>query len=145
LAVDVLNADSTYKLLWKGYPVIIPAAADQILQIHGFGMCLCANEKNNDYKFLFKAMQTGLSRLQLDQLPYTISLMADAANAISIGFQGAFGGDLWTGVRGMCWFHVQQAFDHQLKSISNELKRDAIEADIYVLQVINMISNFIKF
>jgi hypothetical protein len=42
-------------------------------------------------------MQIGLEKLQLPILPNSISLMADAADAIANGFKAAFGGDEWTG------------------------------------------------
>ena len=64
--------------------------------------------------------------------------MADAAEQLENGFIAAFRGDSWTGRRGMCWFHVEKAYSKQLEKIDNEEKRNQIDMDIYVLQVVNL-------
>jgi hypothetical protein len=115
--------------------VLIPAVSDQARQIHPLGMSVCAHERETDFRFLCKAIQIGLQKANLDILPNSISLMSDAANAIYNGHRHCFGGEEWTGKRGMCWFHCQQAFTPRLSSIQDEQKQEKIEADIYVLQV----------
>jgi hypothetical protein len=64
--------------------------------------------------------------------------MADAAEAITHGFEMVFGENI---NRGVCWFHVKKCIDKKLDKIENKEKRTQIIADIIALQVINFNSN----
>ena len=56
--------------------------------------------------------------------------MADAAGAITNGFRLAG----FTGIRGMCWFHVTKALKSRLAKINDELSAK-IRSDIHFLQL----------
>ena len=49
-----------------------------------------------------------------------ISLMADAAGAITNGFNES---DIVIIIRGMCWFHYKKACDKQLLKVHDKDKR----------------------
>ena len=79
-ATICINADTAYKLIWKGYPVFFPGSTDQARQMHPFGLAVCVHEKYNDFKFMFDSMQIGLQRLNVEKLPNSVSVMADGAD-----------------------------------------------------------------
>jgi hypothetical protein len=54
--------------------------------MHPFGFSAVSHERAGDYRFVFAAMNKGLGQLQLNLLPNSVSLMADAAQAIANGY-----------------------------------------------------------
>ena len=85
----LLQADATYKLVWLGYPVLILGVSDKHNVFHPFGISLCKDEKTHDFAFLFKALQIGIERCGYQAISYC-DLLADAADAITNGFELAF-------------------------------------------------------
>jgi hypothetical protein len=51
-----LCADTTYKLIQHGYPLLIVGTTDKAKVFHPFGIAMCANEKEEAYTFIFKAL-----------------------------------------------------------------------------------------
>ena len=141
----VIQADSTYKLIWHKFPVQVVGRSDKSNKFHPFGLAVCTNEREHDYEFIFNSVLIGLSRLNLPPIQ-SIGLVADAADAITNGFRSAFyvdGGDYR---RGMCWYHACAAIENELKKVTQSstksingqdvhvYDRDLIMADINVIQ-----------
>ena len=61
----VIQADATYKLLWHGFPFLIPGSSDKMRTMHPFGLAVCSFESENDFKFLFDSIQKDMRRLYL--------------------------------------------------------------------------------
>ena len=61
-----------------------------------------------------------------------ISLMADAAGAITNGFNES---DIVIIIRGMCWFHCKKACDKQLLKVHDKDKRSDLIQGIVTLQL----------
>ena len=133
LAKTIL-ADSTYKLLWFNFPVLICGFNDRNNCFHPIGLAISTNENQNDYHFLFQSIQIGLEGINLDPLPTngSIHLMADAADAITIGFANVFGANGFS--RGMCWFHMKKAIMTNVTRAGDKQTQEAIVIDIDHLQ-----------
>ncbi|RNA11778.1 hypothetical protein BpHYR1_001290, partial [Brachionus plicatilis] len=83
--VELLATDSTYKLVWNGYKVILVGSCDREKKFHPFGIALTMCEKNQDFEFLFKALKES-AELLLNRDINPTALLADGAEAIHIGF-----------------------------------------------------------
>ena len=134
-----IMADATYKLIYQGYPVLMVGTTDRAKAYHPFGIALSSNEKNTSFEFVFNAIKQ--SALQLCSYTYIPRiLVADAAEAITIGFKTAFGDEALL-KRVMCWFHMKKAYegkDAQSKSPFKELPdelKDQLNTDIYLLHM----------
>jgi hypothetical protein len=46
-------ADTTYKLIQHGYPLLIVGTTDKAKVFHPFGIAMCSNEKEEAYTFIF--------------------------------------------------------------------------------------------
>jgi hypothetical protein len=87
--LEVLNADGTYRVNFDGHPMLILGTSDCGRVFHPFGLATTSREAHLDFKFLFNSWVLGreligLNAQQLTEKP--ISLMADAAAAITNGF-----------------------------------------------------------
>ncbi|CAF1299183.1 unnamed protein product, partial [Rotaria magnacalcarata] len=85
-----IHADATYKLIWQGFPVLIVGTTDLDRHFHLFGMAICSNETTQDFRFIFRALQEGMKKLNLEEIDPD-SLIADGADAIRNAFQDVFG------------------------------------------------------
>ncbi|CAF4494856.1 unnamed protein product, partial [Rotaria magnacalcarata] len=79
-----IHADATYKLVWQGFPVLIIGATDLDRHFHLFGMAICSNEATQDFRFIFRALQKGMKKLNLEEIDPDF-LIADDADAIRVG------------------------------------------------------------
>ena len=68
--VQVLQADSTYKLIWNNNLVMISGNTDQQNQFHPIILAVCTNERHNDYQFLFDSLQKGLQLIDKLSIVY---------------------------------------------------------------------------
>jgi hypothetical protein len=131
-----IHADSTYKLIWNDFPVLICGTSDKNKVFHPFGLSVCSSEKEHDYQFMFECLQVGLEATNQPKLPNngSIALIADAADAITNGFKGVFAisADF---LRVMCWFHVKKAVDNKLAMLAEKPLQDALLKDIDVLHL----------
>lgn len=55
----VCNADTTYKLIWQGYPVGVTGHTDYNKKFHPTSISVSTNEDENDFAFLFAAIKQG--------------------------------------------------------------------------------------
>jgi hypothetical protein len=131
-----IHADSTYKLIWNGFPVLICGTSDKNKVFHPFGLSVCTSEKEQDYQFMFECLHVGLEATNQPPLQRdgSIALIADAADAITNGFKAVFAksGDF---LRVMCWFHVRKAVENRLAILADKALQDRILTDIKVLQL----------
>lgn len=121
-----LHVDSTYKLNYEGYPVFIGGISDLGKHFHPCFIMLSSGESAEDYKFAFQAL--------LNSLPeYCPSvLVADAAEAITVGFREVIGDGF---LRVTCWAHVNPAYEKRLICIKDKAVRNEINKEIHLLQV----------
>ncbi|CAF2096949.1 unnamed protein product, partial [Rotaria magnacalcarata] len=96
-----IHADATYKLVWQGFPVLIIGATDLDRHFHLFGMAICSNEATQDFRFIFRALQKGMKKLNLEEIDPDF-LIADDADAIRNAFQDVFGEKKWLCVGRIC-------------------------------------------
>ena len=131
-----IHADSTYKLIWNNFPVLVCGTSDMDKVFHPFGLAVCTSEKENDFQFMFESLQVGLESTGQPQLPTngSLSLIADAADAITNGFKAVFSTDA-DFKRRMCWFHMKKAVTNSLAMLADSVLQNAMLRDIDVLQV----------
>ncbi len=59
----IIQADSTYKLIWNGNPVLIVGFTDQNNVFHPVMICVTTDETHLDYQFLFQSIVKGIEKL----------------------------------------------------------------------------------
>lgn len=85
----LLQADATYKLNWLGYPVSVVGITDDENVFHSVGLAFSREEKTHDYAFVFRALLIGVELIN-EKITDECDLLADAADAITNGFELAF-------------------------------------------------------
>ena len=75
-----LPADTTYKLLYQRYPVLMAGTTDKARAYHAFGIAVCSNERTSAYEFIFSAIKRCAHEMfghtYLPYLPYHTYLHA---------------------------------------------------------------------
>ncbi|CAF1379390.1 unnamed protein product [Adineta ricciae] len=125
-----IHADATYKLVWQGFPVLIVGTTDMNRQFHWFGVAVCSNEKTADFTFIFRALQEGVSKLDLQKIDPDI-LIADGSDAIRNGFQSVFGEKPIV----MCWAHMRRKVVKKVESMVDKMDKEDLLQDIDMLQL----------
>ena len=125
-------ADTTWKLIQHGYPLLVVGTTDKAKVFHPFGIAMCANEKEEAYTFIFKALYDSIYDIYNYEYEPT-TLIGDAADAITNGFKEVFDNLI---KRVMCWFHMVKAFEEHATfiSIPSPLKEN-VKQDICSLQL----------
>jgi hypothetical protein len=100
--VKHIHADATYKLVWQGFPVLVVGTTDRNRQFHCFGIAVCANERTEDFEFLFSSLKKGVNKTLDEDISPQI-LICDASESIHNGFKKTFG-ESSTVI--MCWAHM---------------------------------------
>jgi len=116
-------ADATYKLLWGSFPVLTIGTTDKTKSFHPFGLVVTREEKDVDFQFMFEAVRETVKVVTSQNFNPKI-LIADNAEAITNGFQLAFG---HTEKRIYCWAHVIRKIDSKLKSIAEPKYRGMLK------------------
>ena len=57
--------DSTYKLNWQGFPVIMIGTTDKAKHYHPFGLALSTDETSEDYAFACNSLKPAVSKVGL--------------------------------------------------------------------------------
>lgn len=84
------HSDTTYKLVWQGFPVLLAGKSDMNQSFHPSGLSVSVDEKEDDFAFIFQAIKDGIYKIHnIDVKP--LALIADAAGAIRNGFKRVFG------------------------------------------------------
>lgn len=113
IGVNLVSADTTYKMVWQGFPVSPVGTMDMDKHFHLFATMVSQNERNGDFEFLFSTLKTAAANLFSHDFSPKI-LISDAADAIHIGFKKVFGDDV---LILMCWFHMKKAVTKHLPSV----------------------------
>ncbi|RNA32026.1 hypothetical protein BpHYR1_049495 [Brachionus plicatilis] len=77
--------NSTYKLVWNGYKVLLVGSCDRGKKFHPFGIAVTMYEKNQDFEYLFQALKETVKKL-FERHIQPIVLLADGAEAIHNSF-----------------------------------------------------------
>lgn len=131
---NIVHADTTYKLNYEGFPVLVIGTTDLDRHLHPSGVSVCTDEKTADFEFIFQTLSSAVSRV-LGQSYMPTTLVADAAEAIHNGFTAVFGMLLII----MCWAHVKRAIYKRYRGKSN---LDKILSDLDLLQLSPSIEAF---
>ena len=124
-------ADATYKLIWQGYPVLIVGTTDRVKAFHPFGLAICMNETEEDFRFIFSSVKKASADIcNINYEP--TKLIADGSPAITNGFTSVF---QHLSHRIMCWAHLIRNVDKHLNLISTHKARAEIRVDIERIQL----------
>lgn len=122
---DGICSDATHKVNWQGYPAIVVGTTDLARQFHPFGLGLCYGETCDDFVFCFKACK----KHKEDYSPRI--LIADNADAITNGFQGAFNPNELKRIN--YWAHVYRKVVEKSSLIKNSDYKDEVLMDIQTI------------
>ena len=99
---DHILADATYKLVLEGYPCITVGTTDKQKSFHPFGLAICFNEKDEDFKFVFESISKTKQRIDASIIYAPKKLIADCAPAIHNGFESAYGNSFFMSIILFC-------------------------------------------
>ena len=125
-----IHADATYKLIWQGFPVLVVGTTDLDRHFHPFGMPICSNEEEKDFKFMFQSLADGVEEHAEQKMDPQV-LIANSANAIRNAFEDTFGEKPMV----MCWAHVRRNVEEKVQSLVEKGCQTEIIHDIEVLQL----------
>ncbi len=121
----MVQTDSTYKLVWQGYPVMLVGTSDKMKIFHPFAIAICQSERASDFAFIFDALQNYILNWHLR------ILLADGSDAITSGFESVFG---TPAIRLTCFFHVKQNLEKYFKLLRKCPEYLNHKRDIFSLQ-----------
>jgi hypothetical protein len=110
----IIQTDGTYKLLWQGFPIILIGSSGANRVFHAVGLAVVSKERANDFTFVFNSLNVGKEKLNIETLPSSLHLMADAAMSITNGYKKTG----FTGVRGMCWLKLFTKITFIIKNLT---------------------------
>lgn len=114
LNARVIHADSTYKILYQGYPIQVFGTTDKQRKFHLIAVGVSTNENEDTFAFMFEAIRSGLNDICHEQAKFEV-LVADAVMAIQNGFKKVFpDGKVMT-----CWYHVKKNVRDKSKNMEN--------------------------
>lgn len=133
-----LHSDTTYKLIWEGFPVLIVGTTDKDSHFHMSGICVALNEKTEDFEFLFQALKKGV--FEVTNLEFQAdTLIADGAGSIQNGFKRVFGDD---SLVLMCWVHMIVKVKDHVASLIPSADQEDILNDVKRMQLISCPTTF---
>lgn len=126
---EILHADATYKLNFRGYPLLVFGTTDAQRAFHIIGLGISYGETADEYAFCFKAIKDLTFRVLGKEIGFDI-LVSDAAAAIQNGFEEVFPGR----DKVSCYFHLKKRVEgyDKFKSKGN---KESIISDIEKLQL----------
>lgn len=128
---DCSHADTTYKIVWQGFPVFMAGTTDWDKSYHPYGLAICTDEKTEDFKFVFDGLKEGARKVLNYEMKPKV-LVSDAAGSIHNGFRAVFGDDI---IIVMCWFHAKKAMEKQSRLIVQKANQAEILKDIEYLHL----------
>lgn len=84
-----IHIDSTYKIVWQGYPLFVIGTTDLGRHFHPILFALCMEEKTEDYEFVIRSM-TNAVFVHFGVVISPRFLISDAAQAIINDFKKNF-------------------------------------------------------
>lgn len=132
IGVNLVSADTTYKMIWQGFPIAPVGTIDKDRHFHLFGTLVSKEEKSADFEFAFKSVKDAVQKIFSHEMIIKI-IISDAAAAIHNGARAVFGPGI---LILMCWFHqkkaVKKIIDKFVKSIQIQ---DEILGDLNFLNL----------
>ena len=77
----VVTIDTTHKLIWQGYPVLIIGVIDNNKSFHPIGLMVSNNEQNEDFEFVFSSIKSYEPDFKAN------FLVSDCADPVTDGFE----------------------------------------------------------
>ncbi|KAI1709031.1 MULE transposase domain-containing protein [Ditylenchus destructor] len=126
-----IQADTTYKLTWHGFPVMVCGFSDAVHKYYGTYIAICSNENKWSYESFFRAVA------KENYVPNV--LMGDGDAKISAAAR-----TIWSNIqRAMCYAHVTMNLNKKLpKKLLTETAE--IRADVAMLQEASSKEEFLK-
>ena len=127
---NIATTDGTHKLNWEGFPVPVAGIIDQSKQFHPTGLSLCAQEEDDDYKFIFETIKNSLETIDKEYKPEF--LVADCADGIRNGFASVI--EDFTRIN--CWAHCRRNMEDnfKIKVVKENECKTAILTDLDMIQ-----------
>lgn len=136
----VLHIDSTFKVMYNGYPLTVCGITDRCRHFHPVIFIITVGESTQEYEFAFKSIIVGCDILNIRRASYNY-VMADCADAISAARLNVFGD---SSKRLFCWYHVITAIRKKLSRIKDKDLRKEIENQITIIQLATSDIEFIN-
>lgn len=131
LQLKVCNADSTYKLIYQGFPVQVLGGTDGNNTFHPSCIAVSTHEETEDYEFVFNSVKKATKQILGTDLHQPV-LVCDAAKAISNGYRNVHGDDF---IEIMCWFHAKCAMEDKVAVLIPKERQAEVISDIETLQL----------
>uniref|UniRef100_A0A914Q7R8 SWIM-type domain-containing protein n=1 Tax=Panagrolaimus davidi TaxID=227884 RepID=A0A914Q7R8_9BILA len=128
--------DGTFKLIYKGFVVLLIGYSDINRHVHVTGVAIVSSETTNAFRWLFEYFK---SNEHFPEEWHPLEVMADNSKAISAAIAVVFP----NAVRRNCFFHVLKACDCKFKELrlsNDEIK--SIKAEIYKLALHAFVEHF---
>lgn len=132
IGAHILSADSTYKMVWEGFPISPIGTTDADCHFHLYGNLISKKEETSDYEFAFKSLKDIAARLFDYDMAPTV-LISDASGAIHNGCRNVFGSQIRIL---MCYFHMKKALKKNLtRWFRTKREKDKVLSDVDALQL----------
>lgn len=126
LNAKVIQADSTYKIVYEGCPIQLFGTSDLNNKFHLIAIGFSSNENEETYQLGFEGIRDGMLDNLHEEAKFNV-LVSDAAMAIKNAFNSVFPHANKTVT---CWFHVKKNIRSKIEN-----NRDEILGDIDKLQL----------
>lgn len=131
-STERVSADSTYKLIWEGFPLSPVGTTDHDRHFHLYGTLLSKDEKTEDYEFAFRSIKSAVQTIHGHEMKPSV-LISDASGAIHNAAKTVFGPNIF--IR-MCWFHMKKALRLYLaQTVNGKATHNVILSDVSTLQL----------
>lgn len=128
----VVHVDSTYKVMYNGYPLTVIGVTDLHRSLHPFMYCNTTGEETEDYEFAQKGVDVASQMVNGEKNSFQF-LMADCAKAISVVKVTVYGDRV---KRLFCWYHVIASIRKRKELIKNKEQKDEIDSQIASIQLL---------
>ena len=114
LRSNMLHLDATYKVIWEGFPCVIPCISDFGNKEHPLGLAVIRTEDEAHFAMVIRALKEAIFMHAQNFNWRPRYLIKDTAPAIKNAFISVFGD---TGTYIDCWAHVaRNTFDKIIKA-----------------------------
>ena len=119
-------ADSTYKVVWNGFPLHVIGTVDIQQSFHLIAIALASHENNPSYSEFFEAVRSGVE-VAGEQKWSCQYAMSDNSMALKNAFIQSLGIDHM----GNCWAHLQRGLRKWSGSIQKKANLKLIQQDLF--------------
>lgn len=86
---ELSSVDTTYKLNWQGYPLLVMGTIDANKSFHLIAIACCKYEKQQDYEFMMQSVKDAIKNILGREFAPKV-IVSDAADAIPNAFYAVF-------------------------------------------------------